>query len=179
MSEILQKYIKIRRIKMSGKSSSGRTAVGEIVYAYIIDSETFQEDLIEFIDKNILDSVHQICPVSITEKKNVFTKEELEFWINQIEIPYMTLYLSPYFSDEEWVNVPENAGRVKEMPVIPINLYMKYVGCQEDVFSPFNRIELRYPLVLNDECVKFVERFFDFSKKSIRSLKQLAACQEI
>ena len=173
MNSIIQQYIKIRRIRISGESTSKMISVGEILYAYIINDETCQDDLIEFVDSSILDSIRKICPVAITENDNVYDKQQLSIWKSRVRRKKMALWLIPEFSDEEIVNAPKYKKEMGEMPGVRINLYMEVIGCKDDVFSPFNRIELRYPLKLNDESVKFVERLNAFCKKAVKPVEEL------
>lgn len=169
----MQQYIKIRRIRISGESTSNMISVGEIIYAYIINEETCQDDLIEFVDSSIVDSVRKVCPVAIMEKDNVYDQQQLTIWKSRVRGQRMALWLIPEISDEEIANVSKYKKGMGEMPGVRINLYMEVIGCKDDVFSPFNRIELRYPLKLNDESAKFVERLYAFCKKAVRSVEEL------
>ena len=105
MNSIIQQYIKIRRIRISGESTSKMISVGEILYAYIINDETCQDDLIEFVDSSILDSIRKICPVAITENDNVYDKQQLSIWKSRVRRQKMTLWLIPEIFDEEIVKI--------------------------------------------------------------------------
>lgn len=168
---MITEYISIRYIDVSGKSSSGRIAVGRFLYAYIINHESFNEMLMNFIDESVLASIQKNYPTALLKKENLFMSEQVDKWEQMLRnLHCMTIYLLPYIPDEEISQFPQYGFNFTDMPAIPIGLYMKIVDCEDDIFSPFNRIELRYTLHLTGEDKKKAEALMEFSRKCIKTL---------
>lgn len=167
---MITEYISIRYIDVSGKSSSGRIAVGRFLYAYIINHESFNEMLMNFIDESVLASIQKNYPTALLKKENLFMSEQVYKWEQMLRsLPCMTINLLPYIPDEEISQCSQYGIKFTDMPAIPISLYMTKVGCEDDIFSPFNRIELRYTLHLTEEDKKKAKALMEFSRKWIKT----------
>lgn len=170
-------YYKVCYIRLGGQSSSGMASCGLLFYVHHITRETDSPDLMDFINQSILKSVQKDCPYALLGEE-VFPdkKQLLQKWGVCLERRSTVLYLYPHIDDKDFMDASmreANWDKCLEMPGVPIRLYMEVVGCKEDVFSPFNRIELRYPLTLKKEDDLFVNRLRTFCKKTMMNLEDI------
>ena len=166
-------------MRVGGKSSSGMPSCGLLVYVYHITRETDCPDLLDYINQSILKSVREDYPHAFLSEEIFFDKNQLlQKWGICLERQSTVLYLIPHIEDKNFMDAGmsgANLEKFPEMPGVPIRLYMEVIGCKEDVFSPFNRIELRYPLILKKEEDMFVNRLRTFCKMAMMNLDEIKA----
>lgn len=174
---MIYEYYKVCYIRLGGQSSSGMTSSGLMAYVYHIIRETDCPDLMDFINQSILKSVQKDYPQALLNEEVFLDKNQLlQKWGLYLERQSTVLYLYPHIDDKDAMDAGmrvANWEKCPEMPGVPIRLYMEVIGCKEDVFLPFNRIELRYPLTLKKEDDVFVNRLRTFCKKAMMNLEDI------
>ena len=176
---MITEYYKVCSMRVGGLSSSTMPSCGLLVYVYHITSETDCPDLMEFTNQSILKSVQKDYPHALLNEEVFFDKYQLlQKWGIYLVRKSTVLYLCPHIDDKEAMDAGMrviNGEDIPEMSGVPIRLYMEVIGSKEDVFSPFNRIELRYPLTLKHEDDVFVNRLRTFCKRAMMNLEDIKA----
>lgn len=175
---MITEFYKVCTIRLAGESVSGKMSVGTLLYIYHVDSSTLNRELMDFIDNSILDSVCKLYPQSILNKEEFYSKEQLAVAFGRYTLmESVELFASPEVGNEGLRQAAERelwTGKdFPLMPAIPVRIYMEKAGSLDDLYSPFDRLELRYPLKMEIQDEPFVNLLSEFVKKIIVRLEDI------
>lgn len=175
---MITEFYKVCTIRLAGESVSGKMSMGTLLYVYHVDSSTLNRELMDFIDNSILDSVCKLYPQSILNKEEFYSKEQLAVAFGRYTLmESIELLASPEVTDEDLRQAGERqmwTGKdYPQMPAFPVRIYMEKAGSLDDIYSPFDRIELRYPLKMNAQEEPFVKALSEFVRKALVRLEDI------
>ena len=153
-------------------------SVGALLFVYHVDSNTLDRQLMDYIDNSILESVRKQYPQALLNREEFYSKEQLATALEHyISMESIELLASPEVIDEDLRQAGERQMRTgrdyPQMPAFPVRIYMEKAGSLDDLYSPFDQIELRYPLKLNAQEEPFVKALSEFKAKAMVKLEDI------
>ena len=175
---MINEFYKVCTIRLAGESVSGKMSVGALLFVYHVDSNTLDRQLMDYIDNSILESVRKQYPQALLNREEFYSKEQLATALEHyISMESIELLASPEVIDEDLRQAGERQMRTgrdyPQMPAFPVRIYMEKAGSLDDLYSPFDQIELRYPLKLNAQEEPFVKALSEFKAKAMVKLEDI------
>lgn len=175
---MINAFYKVCTIRLAGESVSGKMSVGTLLYVYHVDSKTLDRQLMDFIDNSILDSVRKKFPQSMPNKEEFYSKKQLATAFGRYMLmESIELFASPEVTDEGLIHAAERQMLTgidyPQMPAFPARIYIEIAGSLDDMYSPFDQIELRYPLKMVAQGEPFVKALSIFREKAMVRLEEI------
>lgn len=133
----------------------------------------------DFIDACVQDCAGKTCQCMPLTKESFEDKASLmQVWGKYLDQQSLELLMTPDvdFGELQAAGIRQvyYHEKISPMPAIPVKIYMEHVGSKDDRFSPFNRLELRYPLSLKKDDKEWLESFFTcFNNGLVKRLSEL------
>lgn len=159
-------------------SLSGKDSLATLFYMFHLDDEMGSRPYLDFINKYILEGVRELCPdAKLYSTKYADRKSVLSNWAGLDTRASLSLMLRPKVNDEDIDNAATRQlvknDKFPSMPVLEVKIYMEMSGADIDPFSPFNKLNLRYPLKLVPEEKNFITALNEVITSTTLSLKDI------
>jgi hypothetical protein len=175
---MISEYYKVCTIWLSKELINNKYVTGRLVYVYCVNSDTFREKWMAFIDNTVKDCVKKLYPQAHMSPEPFYSLDELkEKWERCLELPSVDLLLTPDVSEYNLRDAgvrQMNGEEIPPMPAIPVTLYMEMNGGMDGNFYPFNALDLKYPLTLKKEEFDDINDFWNcINKGLVKRLKDV------
>lgn len=175
---MITEFYKVCTIRLAGESVSGKMSVGTLLYVYHVDSSTLNRELMDFIDSFILDSVRKIYPQAMPKSNDYYGKDQLkDACEDYLKLKSIELLFTPKVASDDL-----NRAAMRQvwydrlyplMPVMRVKVYMEESGSPDDIYSPFNEFDLKYPSKMEPQDEPLIKALSDFVGKTIVRLEDV------
>ena len=121
---MISEYYKVCTIWLSKELTNSKYVTGRLVYVYCVNSDTFNEKWMAFIDNAVKDCVKKLCPQAHMTPEPFYSLDELkEKWGRYLELPSVELLLTPEVSEDNLKDAgirQMNGEVIPAMPAIPV-----------------------------------------------------------